>query len=390
MPMRFAAAVSEETTAGAIAADLVRTLPRGPEGEPTDLAVLFYTPPLIEQIPRVLVELGEALSPGVTLGVSAEGIVGGSREIERRPAISLLVGRLPDAVLKPFYIGPDEWRDLLDDDERLQQRVGTGEKHRAQLILADPFSTPIDALLTKFDETLKTPTLGGMASGGMAPGTNLLVLDQQMYSGGAVGVGIGGEVKIDAVVSQGCRPVGEPLVITRVEGNMVLELGRRPALAAAQEMLRSLAPEDQQLLQGGLFVGVAIDEYRDRFERGDFLIRGLLGADPQTGALALGDFVRAGQTVQFHVRDVETAHEDLLELLAPQRGEDPPAGALLFSCNGRGSRMFSTPNHDALAIQEALPGLPLAGFFAMGELGPIGGRSFIHGHTASLCLFRPA
>jgi small ligand-binding sensory domain FIST len=196
-------------------------------------------------------------------------------------------------------------------------------------------------------------------------------------------------VAIETVVSQGCRPVGRPVVVTRAEGQFIVELGKRPALEVAEEMLQALAPEEKALLQGGLFVGVVINEYQTGFDRGDFLVRGLMGVDRARGALAVGDMVRAGQTVQFHVRDADTAHEDLIELLKPQGAASPPAGGLVFSCNGRGTRMFAEPHHDARTAAEALPGVPVAGFFAMGELGPVGGRSFIHGHTASLALFRP-
>jgi small ligand-binding sensory domain FIST len=203
-------------------------------------------------------------------------------------------------------------------------------------------------------------------------------------------VGFGGAVRLDTVVSQGCRSIGEPLVITRAEENRILELGRRPALQVAEELLSQLPAEDMELLRaGGLFVGLVINEYQERFGRGDFLIRSLLGADRETKALAIGDAARAGQTLQFHLRDAASADEELRELLAEEIGRGA-AGGLLFSCNGRGTRMFPEPNHDARVTREVLPGLPLAGFFAMGELGPVGGKSFIHGHTASLVLFRPA
>jgi len=228
-----------------------------------------------------------------------------------------------------------------------------------------------------------------MASGAQRPGGNLLIIDGVTHRGGAMGAGIGGDLRIDTVVSQGCRPVGDPVVITRVQGNAILELGRRPALEVAQAMLSRLPAEEQDLLRHGLFLGVVINEYQDSFKRGDFLVRGIMGGDPKSGAVLVGDFVRSGQTVQFHVRDAATAHEDLVELLGPQAGAGTPAGALLFSCNGRGTRMFPEPDHDVRTTRSILGDVPVAGFFAMGELGPVGGKSFIHGHTASLALFRP-
>ena len=183
--------------------------------------------------------------------------------------------------------------------------------------------------------------------------------------------------------------IGSPLIVTRVEDALIMELGRRPAYEVAQEVLHALPESDRALLRNGVFMGVVINEYRDTFNRGDFLVRGVMGGNPDTGALAVGDMVRAGQTVQFHVRDSATAHEDLEQLLLPQGERGGAAGALLISCNGRGTRMFAQPHHDLTTTRMILPGLPVGGFFAMGEFGPVGGKSFIHGHTASLAVFRP-
>jgi small ligand-binding sensory domain FIST len=385
--MKFVSTLSQAETGPGVAGDLAQGI-EGRLGSAPDLAVLFFTSALVEEIEELVQGLRFAVRPGTLVGVSCEGVIGGDQEIERRPAASLLAGTLPGVTLRPFHIGAGEWRSLLEDDERLQQRAGTGEEHRGQLILADPFTTPVDDLLSRFDALFHKPTFGGMASGGPAPGANALILNDEIYTDGAIGIGFGGSLRLDTVVSQGCRPVGEPMVATRVDGNLILELGRRPALQAAQEMLERLPREELELVRNGLFIGVAINEYRTEFHRGDFLVRGLMGADPDSGALAVGDSIRAGQTIQFQVRDATTAHEDLVELLGPQSGEAPAAGGLLFSCNGRGTRMFPEAHHDARTTLSLLPGLPLAGFFAMGELGPIGGKSFIHGHTASFALFR--
>lgn len=382
--MRF---ISRLSTAGTLA-EAFEELTRGLEELPRiDLLLLFYTAPWVRFCGALAGQLRERYAPRALLGVSGESVVGGDREIEEGPAVSLLAGYLPGVELQPFHIRPEEWRELLPDDERLQQRVGAGPDHRGQVLLADPFTSPVDALLPRLDELFGTPTYGGMASASRRPGGNRLLLDGEVLESGAVGLGIGGPVELASVVSQGCRPIGEPMVVTRAEEGLVQELGRRPALEAAEGLLRRLSPGERDLLANGLFVGVVINEYQDSFGRGDFLVRGVLGADHSSGALALGDDVRAGQTVQFHVRDAATAHEDLTELLRDQ-ATGAAAGGLLFSCNGRGSRMFPEPHHDAGAVRAAFPELPLAGFFAMGELGPIGGRSFLHGHTASLLLFR--
>jgi small ligand-binding sensory domain FIST len=205
---------------------------------------------------------------------------------------------------------------------------------------------------------------------------------------GAVGLTISGPVAVDLVVSQGCRPVGQAMVITKVKNNVILEIGGRKALEVIQEMAQALPERERPLLAKGLFAGLVTNEYKDRFGRGDFLVRNILAADKGAGSIAVGDVPRVGQTIQFHVRDAETAEEDLQLLLDAQELKDPPFAGLLFTCNGRGTRLFAKPNHDVNVIRQRLGSLPLAGFFAAGEIGPIGDRSFVHGQTASLALFR--
>lgn len=359
----------------------------GTLGQEPDLAVLFFSAAVLPQAAELVAGVRERLRPKVLLGVSCEGVIGGGLEVERAPAAAIFAGVLPGVTIQPFHIGLREWQRVLASDEVLQQRVGVG--NRAQVLLGDPFTTPIEDALERFDSWLGLPTIGGMASAAHVPGGNRLFLDGAELEDGAVGVGLGGSLRVDTVVSQGCRPVGQPMVVTRVEDGAIAQLGRRQAYEVAHEMLTALPEDEQALIRKGLFLGVVINEYRTEFTRGDFLVRGVLGVKPETGALAVGAAVRPGQTVQFHVRDAATAHEDLSDLLRPQGELGDAAGALLFSCNGRGVRMFDQPHHDASALNDALSGAPVAGFFAMGELGPIGGKSFIHGHTASVAVFRP-
>jgi small ligand-binding sensory domain FIST len=228
-----------------------------------------------------------------------------------------------------------------------------------------------------------------MASAARRPGENVLILDDEAHDEGMAGISFAGPVDVQTVVSQGCRPIGPTYVITKGRDNIIEQLGGRSALHALRETVHSLPAGEQDLFQNGLFIGRAISEYRERFGRGDFLVRNVIGIDQEQGVIALADHVRVGQTVQFHVRDAATATEDLRLMLAGQGGLPPAAGALLFSCNGRGTRMFDAPCHDIGVAAESLPQTPIAGFFAAGELGPVGGRNFIHGHTASLALFRP-
>jgi small ligand-binding sensory domain FIST len=385
--MRFAAAVT--TAEGTEAAQELAAGVKGALDGSPDLALLFLTPDYLEELDTVIVAVREALGARVLIGCTCEGVIGGDRELEGVPGASLLAGQLPGVDLRPFAIGGEEWAGLLANEERLQQRVGAGESHRGQIVLGDPYTTPVDELLQSLDAVFPgLPTLGGMASGA-GPGGSRLFLNDRLCADGAVGLGLGGNLRIDAVVSQGCRPIGRPLVVTRSEQQWILELARRPALEVAEELVRGLSEEEQALLENGIFVGVALDEYKERFDRGDFLVRNLFGVDRENSGLAIGDWVRPGQSIQFHVRDAATADEDLRLLLQPQTADAPPAAGLIFSCNGRGSRMFPEPDHDVRAVLDALPKTPLAGFFAAGELGPIGGRSFIHGHTASIAFFRP-
>jgi small ligand-binding sensory domain FIST len=227
-----------------------------------------------------------------------------------------------------------------------------------------------------------------MASGTERPEQSALILNGEVHREGAVGAAITGALAIDMVVSQGCRPVGKPFVITKAERNVIHRLGGQSPLALLNEMFEQASEADQQLMRQGVFLGRVIDEHRPEFRRGDFLIRNLMGADEESGAVAIGDMARVGTTVQFHVRDAATADEDLRALLAPQKAT-PPAGALLFSCNGRGRRMFAKPDHDVSVLREVLGPMPVIGCFCAGELGPVGGKNFIHGHTASIALFRP-
>jgi small ligand-binding sensory domain FIST len=270
---------------------------------------------------------------------------------------------------------------------------GAAARDSAILLLGDPYTFPTDVFLDQVNEDSPgLRVMGGMASGIRGPGQCRLLLDNAVHDQGAVGVVLQGPIGLRPIVSQGCRPIGRHMVITRAEDDIILELSGRPPLEVLRELWPTLSEREQQLFQQGLHIGRVLTEYRDEFQRGDFLVRNVLGLDRSTGALRLTDRVRVGQTVQFHVRDAETADEDLHALLQMDLSahEHRPAGALLFSCNGRGSRLFSQPNHDAGAVRAEAGTIPLAGFFAQGELGPVGGRNCIHGFTASVALFEEA
>jgi small ligand-binding sensory domain FIST len=318
--------------------------------------------------------------PEGVIGCVAETVVGGNREVEGTPAVAVWLASLPKRVetFHMEFVSTSEGSVLAG--YRFEE-AGPGP----YLLIGDPFSFPTDLLLGHVNELLPgTVVMGGMASGGMGPGDTRLFLDDRVLDTGAVGARLPG-IRIRALVSQGCRPIGNVYTVTRAEGNIIHELGGRPPLQLLEELVETLPPEDRELLGRGLHVGRVIDEYKAEPERGDFLIRGVIGVDPQSGALAVGDGIEVGETIQFHVRDAATADEDLRTLL--EKEAEPAAGALLFTCNGRGSRLFSVPDHDASLVSEKLGGIPVAGCNCAGEIGPVGGKNFLHGFTASIALF---
>jgi small ligand-binding sensory domain FIST len=246
-----------------------------------------------------------------------------------------------------------------------------------------PFSFPIDQLLARLGEDRPgLPVVGGLASAARGPGGNRLVLDDQVFAQGAVGAFLGAGVKVATVVSQGCRPVGNPFVVTKAEQDVVFELAGRPALERLQEVAGGLSDDDRRLMSELVQLGRVIDEAKPEFSRGDFLVRTVVGADPESGALRVGDLVDVGSTTQFQVRDAASADEDLRHLIDGRSAD----GALVFTCNGRGIRFFGEADHDAAVVSESLGGAPVAGMFCAGEIGPIGGRNFLHGFTASVVL----
>jgi small ligand-binding sensory domain FIST len=281
----------------------------------------------------------------------------------------------------------------LSRPQEIPEWIGLRDDSVAVLLFADPFSTPITRMLPALvscrgeDEPF-LPVLGGIASGASQADYNNLVLDGGSWKRGAVGLTLSGPLDLETIVSQGCRPIGEAMVVTRSEGNVILELGGHPAMEAVRRLAEGLSDEERSLLDGGVLLGSVIDEQRDHFGRGDFLVRNILGYDRKRGGIAAAELLRPGRTVQLHVRDAQTAAEDLHLLLDAQEMSEPPFAGMLVTCNGRGRGLFGEDDHDLTVIRERLGEVPISGFFAAGEIGPIGGRSFLHGHTACLTLFR--
>jgi small ligand-binding sensory domain FIST len=336
--------------------------------------------------------LQQRLGPRCLLGCVGESIVGNDQEIEWRPALSLWVAGWSRAVeLEPFHLTFEQTADgpsLMGWPDSI---VGGNLADAAMLVLGDPFTFPAQEFLQQVNQDYRgLRVMGGMASGVRGPGQCRLISGEDVSDSGAVGVVLRGPGLVRSIVSQGCRPIGRPMVITGANDNLITALGGRPPLQILQELWQELSTRDQELCRHGLHVGVVMNEYQGEFHRGDFLVRNVIGAERETGSLAITDRVRVGQTVQFHVRDADSADEDLRLLLQGDREKNPGSakGALLFTCNGRGTRLFSGPNHDAGQVRLEAGQVPLAGFFAQGELGPVGGQNFIHGFTASVVLFQ--
>ena len=348
------------------------------------LAVLFASARFLAVAEDLVAAITEQTGPLPLIGCVGEAVAGGAREVESEPAVSLWLG----AGLGPVETFAMEYIRTPSGGAYGGYLVPR-EPEGAHLLICDPFTFPADGLLTHLNEQVPgAVVMGGMASAARAPRHSRLFLDNRVLSAGAVGVHLP-DAEVHPLVAQGCRPIGDAYIVTRADGNLIHELGGRPPLVRLREMAAALPSRDQELLAQGLQLGVVIDEYRAEPGQGDFLIRGVVGADPDSGAIAVGDQIQVGQTVQFHVRDAQSADEDLrraLERELAALGGRRPAGALLFTCNGRGSRLFTEPDHDAGLIAATLGDIPLAGFFCAGELGPVGGQNFLHTFTASIAL----
>ena len=397
--MQFHVAIARESDADQAAQALVASVREAFGRTSPDLICLFFSPHYANASQELVETLHRQLVPRVMVGCMGEGVIGPFEEYEDASVVTLWAAQLPGVRMVPLHLTFHE-REMQSSDPASQ--TGTGLEGWPQeleslsdrptfLVFADPFSTPIEDVFETMEERCPgAPAIGGIAGGGTDLGENRLVFNGRIVKEGLVGVALWGPVWIRTLVSQGCQPIGERYVVTKAERNIMYELGGVPTLERLQETLQRLGPERGKQVAMAVQVGVAFDEQRERFDRGDFLIRGLLGADQRTGGVAISDIVKEGQTIQFHVRDPRAASEDLNLLLAQDRLDYPHSplkGALLFSCNGRGRRFFTKPNHDITALQRQAEAIPVAGVFAAGEIGPVGGKNFIHGYTASAALF---
>jgi small ligand-binding sensory domain FIST len=390
--MHFVAGVTTEPLLHDALHRLETSLGQKVGDQEVDLSVVFLSAHFRGQAQQVRSGLQEIFHPAELIGCSAESIIGPVDELEQTPAIAVLLACLPGVTLTPFSLASQAWAELLEDEAAFRQAVPNPPAGaRLGLLFCDPFSTPVDHVLKAFEHFHPgVPVLGGMASAAMAAGQNTLFLKDRILNNGAVGLLLSGDFDLDYIVSQGSRPVGDPYVVTGARQNVIFSLENQPPLFRIQEMVDHLSEDDHQLLQRGLLIGRAINPIQDVFGRGDFLIRSVLAADHHNGAITVGDVIQSGEIVQFHVRDALTAREDLEMMLIPQAFRPPAAGVLMFTCNGRGTRLFDVPSRDVSIVQKGLGNVPLAGFFCAGEIGPVRGHNFVHGHTVCLAIFRPA
>ena len=373
---RYAAAASlhpvASTAIGEVVAEVLDQVGHAP-----DVALVFVTAAHVRALGNLVDVIRTALAPRVLIGATAVSVIGGAAEIEEAPAISLWAGRV--GAVRGLRL--DAFRDH-DGWNITGLPRDIGAQPRTLVLLADPHTFPTDAFLqTVGIEAPQLTVVGGLASAARGPGGNRLVLDELLLDDGAVAL-LFDDVRTHTVVSQGCRPIGDPFIVTRAEGNFIHELGGRRALDRVERLVETASPSDRVLLSRGLHAGVVIDERKSVFARGDFLVRNVLGANRESGAVAVGDLVQAGTTVQFQVRDAATADEDLRAMMSATNG----AAALVFTCTGRGSHLFGVADHDASIVAESV-GPAVAGMFCAGEIGPIGGRNFLHGFTASVLVF---
>ena len=385
MSVRIGTGLSTLADPRAGAAEAAATARDGLGGAPCDLVVLFASGSHLVAPEATLEVVHEMLEPDQLVGCGAGGVLGRAREVEDGTGISVWAASLGDGSAHAYHatVEPVEGGGALAGMPDFEGAAGV-------VLLADPYSFPTDPVLRFLSQMVPmVPLLGGLASARTADDEAALFLGDEVLGEGAVGVRFDG-VEVLPCVSQGAAPVGPELTITAAEGNLISELAGRPALDKLRETIDGLSAADKRLVAGGLLMGIVVDANKPDYVQGDFLVRGLAGADPETGTIAVGTDVRPGQVVRLHARDADSADRDLTEALDIRMqalGGRPPAGALVFACNGRGRGMFGTADHDAETVSRVLGRAPAAGFFAAGEIGPVGGEYFLHAFTATVAVF---
>lgn len=367
--------------------DLRKQLP----ASSVSLGLVFIAPKLFAVARQILEVVRVFGRVPLLAGCSGQSLINAGEEIESEPGVALALYSLPAANLRAFHFTQRqlEFANAQADYWTSWTQIAPDQTN-GWLAFIDPFRLDAERWLETWNGTYaRMPVRGGLASGD-SEGATQVYLNGDVFEEGGVAISIAGDVALAGITSQGCAPIGETWTLTKVDGNIIRTIGNRPAYEVLAETFTQLSPDEQEeARQGNLHIGLVINEYLEEFHRGDFLIRNLLGVDPQSGAIAVGAFPRAGQTIQFQRRSPAAASEDMDELLKRARTElkgRPVYGACLCSCSGRGQGLFKEPNHDARAVQSKFGPIGLAGFFCNGEIGPVGSKNFLHGYTASLAL----
>jgi small ligand-binding sensory domain FIST len=396
--MKWVSGISTKVSLEAAVQDVVQKVLKGLEGRSPDFGIVFISNTFASEYPRLMPLLAEQIEIKHLIGCSGGGIVGDGQELEDVPALSLMVGHIPNAGIKTFHIVDEQLPDLDSSPDRWQELIGvsTYDEEPNFVILADPFSFAVSDFLRGLDFAYpQAVKVGGMASSS-GVGANALFCSSaegkyMIYRDGSVGAAIWGDVAIDAVVAQGCRPIGKPLQVSQCDRNIILSLEDQSPLVALQNIVNDLSESDRDLAQHSLFVGVVMNEFKPVLEQGDFLIRNIIGVDPRSGAIAIADKMRPGQRIQLHLRDRKASAEDLEDALIRyqrDRGVDRACAGLMFACMGRGERLYGKPGFDSELFRSYIGDVPISGFFCGGEIGPVGGTTFVHGYTSSFGIFR--
>lgn len=392
--MKWSSSISTETTIDKAVEEATEAIKKEMGDLPIHLTVLFVSPHFKTQYDLIPNLIRERLSPGILLGCSGGGIIGGGNEVEQKHAFSLTCAHLPDVEIQQIQsdtttlpggdTAPSVWREWIGVPV---------EKNPQFIFLADPFTFRGEEFLNGVDFAYpQSAKVGGLASGAHFQGGNALYLGDKIHNAGLIGVALSGNIELDTIVAQGCRPIGEPMPITGCDQTLLTEVGGKSPLTLLEEMVETMSEYDRKLMQTSLFLGIEMDPMKDNPGQGDFLIRNLMGVDRDSGSLSIGAILREGQLVQFHLRDKVMSAEDLSMMLTRYTGKShdtQAAGALLFSCLGRGEYLYGKSNHDSDVFKDKMGTVPLGGFFCNGEIGPVGDTTFLHGYTSSFGIFRP-
>ncbi len=390
--MKWASSVSDKKTLRAAVDEAVRDVQKQLDGARPDFLAAFVSRSFADAYEEASARLLDKLPAKVFTGCGAGGVIGAGREMEGRPAVSLVAASLPDVTMRPFAVQDEDMPDLDASPRAWEELLGVRAADDPQfLVLADPFSIRADTFLLGLDYAFpKAAKIGGLASGGGEPHQNALFLDNICLRSGLAGVAFMGNLRVETLVAQGCRPLGPNLKVTESRQNVLISVDGKSPIQRLQEIAGTLSAKDRSLMETALFLGLSMDATNDAPDMGDFLIRNIVGIDRERGYLAVGALPRPGQTVRFHVRDAHTSAEDLQHLLDKAvHGRVKPEGALMFSCMGRGRDLYGEPDVDSHLFQRRFGATPVGGFFCNGEIGPVHGSTYLHGYTSCFGLFGP-